>query len=223
MIQKVITKDGSVTLHNKEFDETYHSFSGAIQEAREKHVIPSEILKKANKKEVTILDVCLGLGYNSLVAIHEIKKVNPLGHIIILALENDRELLQQLHHIPIQKKLMQEYKVLQELIVEALEKKIATKEKITLKLYLGDATTEIKKIKEKVDAVFFDPFSPKKCPNLWTKEFFLNVYNLMKKGTRLTTYSCARQIRENMKEVRFQVIDGPYVGRYAPSTIGVKN
>ena len=43
-----------------------------------------------------------------------------------------------------------------------------------------------------------------------------------KKGI-LTTYSCARQVRENLKKAGFIVKDGPCVGRRAPATIALKD
>ncbi len=205
MFKKIITKDNSITYYNKEFDETYHSISGAIEEAREKHVIPSKIIEIAKKQnQVTIVDVCFGLGYNSLIAIHEIKKVNPSCKIKIIALEIDPKIIQEQTQVP--KEFEQEYQSLKKQII----------------LMIGDARQTIKTVKENVDAVFFDPFSPKKCPQLWTKEFFTDIYKVMNINARLTTYSCARVVRDNLKLAGFKVIDGPCVGRRAPSTIAMK-
>ena len=78
------------------------------------------------------------------------------------------------------------------------------------------------KLTEEYDAVFFDPFSPKANPELWTEKIFTQVYNLMKQGSRLTTYSCSSKVRVNMARTGFQVKDGPVVGRRAPSTIAIK-
>ena len=44
----------------------------------------------------------------------------------------------------------------------------------------------------------------------------------MKKESKLATYSCAGQVRRNLKEVGFKIKDGPCVGRRAPSTIAIK-
>ncbi len=72
------------------------------------------------------------------------------------------------------------------------------------------------------DVVLFDPFSPRKCPQLWTAEFFKDVFAVMSKGGILTTYSCARHIRDNMKAVGLSVEDGPVFGRRGPGTIARK-
>jgi tRNA U34 5-methylaminomethyl-2-thiouridine-forming methyltransferase MnmC len=73
------------------------------------------------------------------------------------------------------------------------------------------------------DFVFFDPFSPKKCPELWTEEVFGDVFRIMKFDGMLATYSCARKVRDAMKSVGFEVKDGPKVKRWAPSTLAFKN
>ena len=72
-----ITNDGSVGLYSKEVGDIYHSTYGALTEAYEKFVLPSnlnEILK--NKKEIKLLDICFGIGYNTKVFINEIVKNN---------------------------------------------------------------------------------------------------------------------------------------------------
>jgi len=45
----------------------------------------------------------------------------------------------------------------------------------------------------------------------------------MNKNAKLSTYSYARTVRENLKEAGFEVIDGPVLGRRSPSTIGINN
>ena len=72
------------------------------------------------------------------------------------------------------------------------------------------------------DAVFFDPFSPKKQPELWSVDLFQKIFQIMASGARLTTYSCARQARENLQAAGFRTEDGPVVGRVSPGTIATK-
>lgn len=236
------TKDGSITFYNKEVDECYHSISGAIEEALEKHVKPSGMLK-INKDEIVIGDLFFGLGYNSIVAMEEFFKIKPKRKIKIIAFENDINILNKIKEL----KLENKYKKYQEIIISLLnqqtnqeikeekilnkkrisEKEIQifqlTKEDIDITLYLGDILETIKLIKnETFDVVFYDPFSPKKHPHLWTEKILKEVYRIMKKKSTLTTYSCARIVRDNMKLAKFEVKDGPSVGRKSPSTIAIK-
>ena len=91
-----------------------------------------------------------------------------------------------------------------------------------IRLIVGDALKEVKKLDGKFDIVFLDPFSPKKAPELWSKEFLKDIVSKMKTKGVLTTYSCAGEIRRNLAELGLKVKDGPCVGRRAPSTIAVK-
>ena len=72
-MKEVITKDSSITFYNEEYGETYHSVTGAVEEAYKKFAEPAlEAVK--GKNDIKILDVCFGLGYNSAAAIDEILK-----------------------------------------------------------------------------------------------------------------------------------------------------
>lgn len=58
------TGDSSVGLYSDEFDDIYHSACGALSEAYDKFIIPSDI--NSNKhNNINILDICYGLGYNT--------------------------------------------------------------------------------------------------------------------------------------------------------------
>ena len=44
----------------------------------------------------------------------------------------------------------------------------------------------------------------------------------MKPGAKLSTYSCAKSVRQNMIAAGFNVLDGPAIGRKSPATIAKK-
>ncbi len=59
------TSDGSVGLYNEDFDDIYHSATGALTEAYEKFIYPVNFDKLLQKKTIKVLDICYGIGYNS--------------------------------------------------------------------------------------------------------------------------------------------------------------
>ena len=60
------TQDGSIGLYSYADDDVYHSKFGALTEAWEKFVIPSNIAKTINTVDkIKVLDVCYGIGYNT--------------------------------------------------------------------------------------------------------------------------------------------------------------
>ncbi|MBD3309880.1 hypothetical protein GF351_01535 [Candidatus Woesearchaeota archaeon] len=213
-MKRMITKDKSATFFSRKYQEHYHSISGALEEAFKKYAEPCRIAELAEKQgSVNILDICFGIGYNSLAAIATALKAKPDCCIRIIALENDREIIEKMKTIDLGTELEPFYKLL---------KGEATRPRVSFELIIADAIDSIKLIDPgqfRADAVFLDPFSPKRCPELWTTEFLKDIRRVMKRSAILATYSCARAVRENLKSAGFRVKDGPFVGRYAPSTL----
>lgn len=210
-MKKVVTKDGSETFYNKKYKETYHSTSGALQEGFEKFVGPSNLFQGCK-----ILDICFGIGYNSLAAVHTALENNL--KISIVGLELDQGIIDKIKYVNMDEKYAKAYDVIR----KAAENLSYKDDLIDIKIIMGDARKTIKELKDKFDFCFFDPFSPKNHPDLWTEEFFKDIYSKMNKGI-LTTYSCARVGRDNMKKAGFKVEDGPCIGRRGPSTIAIKS
>ncbi len=60
------TEDGSIGLYSYANKDVYHSKFGALTEAWEKFVLPSNIKSLLKKKsEIKVLDLCYGIGYNT--------------------------------------------------------------------------------------------------------------------------------------------------------------
>jgi tRNA U34 5-methylaminomethyl-2-thiouridine-forming methyltransferase MnmC len=213
---KLTTADSSETLYSEIYGEFYHSKSGAIEEAVEKYVKPCRIHQLANKRKICILDIGFGLGYNAIAAIDAALKANPSCEIVIISLEKNF-ILEKLKHL---KPNLKYYWIIQKLEYDPVNNNYYYEDKnIFLKIKIGDAAQTIKKIKEQFDAVFLDPFSPDRNPELWTIEFFSDIATHMKKEAVLATYSYARKIREDLKAAGFNVYDGPTIGRRSPCTL----
>ncbi|MEA3515120.1 MAG: MnmC family methyltransferase [Nanoarchaeota archaeon] len=207
-MKQVTTRDDSITLFNEQYQEHYHSHTiGAIEEAFVKFAEPCKI-----KDGMKILDVCFGLGYNTLAAISMSKNLEIVG------LENDPKILEKTATIEVPERFRKDY----EIIRKAAKTLEYHEDGLKIKILVGDARQKIKEAGTNFDAVFLDPFSPKKCPELWTKEFFDEIFKRMNKGAILATYSCATIVRNNLADAGFTVKDGPVFGRKSPATIGIK-
>ncbi|MCI5969028.1 MnmC family methyltransferase [Helicobacter sp.] len=194
---QILTKDASITLYSAYFNEAYHSINdGALQETLHKHILPAVALKldskKLESKMLNVLDICFGLGFNTLSLYSVLKKRGFNGVVCVDSPE--LELLENLKEHPYPKELASAKEVLC-----ALEKKRAFKKgNFSIKLHLGDAReilkgflAEIQKSsKEKFNVVFQDPFSPLKNHYLWTYEYFKMLYALSSDDVVVTTYSC---------------------------------
>ena len=60
-----LTNDGTIGLYNEEFDDIYHSATGALTEAYEKFIYPIDFANLLKKDKINVLDICYGIGYNS--------------------------------------------------------------------------------------------------------------------------------------------------------------
>ncbi len=215
----VLCEDGSNTLYSKEFDEPYHSTKdGALHESLQKYVIPSLAIKK-DKENLTILDICFGIGYNTLATIYYVKKQSLTTKIHIISPEFDEELIRSLDTFDYPK----EFKNIQH-IIQAISQNLYYKdEQFEIEILLGDARQAIRgltsndllcnnesfagltPLKDKIDIVYQDAFSPAHNPLLWTREWFADVRAICHDDAILTTYSTAAAIRLGLYENGFYI------------------
>jgi len=197
----VCSEDGSNTLFSKEFNEPYHSTKdGALHESLEKHVKPAFQIKK-EAKNLVILDICFGLGYNTFATLYYIQKNNLSTKVHILSPEFDEALVRSLHTFA----YPSEFECLKPIIEAISQDFYYEDEQFKIEILLGDARVEVPKIKEKVDIIYQDAFSPKQNPLLWTREFFADIAKLAKEDALLTTYSTAAAIRLGLYENGFLI------------------
>jgi len=195
----VLCEDGTNTLYSKEFDEPYHSTKdGALHESLEKHVKPAFTIKK-QKQQLTILDICFGLGYNTFATLYYIKKQKITAKVHILSPEFDEGLIHSLKSFD----YPSEFNEIKHIIDAVSNDLFYEDEQFKIEILLGDARKSIPKIKEKIDIVYQDAFSPAHNPLLWTTEYFKDIRAICKEDAILTTYSIAAAIRLGLYENDF--------------------
>lgn len=195
------TVDGSFTFFSKEFGEAFHSHQGAKSEAFEKFADVTQLADRALGDRIRLLDVCYGLGYNSAAAIETIWRVNPDCKIELYALEIDAS-------VPIgaiTRELLTSWPPeIQTILSELAQTQICDRPNLTAELLIGDGRQTVQTLSAlgfHADAIFFDPFSPRKCPQLWTVEFFKLVSACLDTNGRLATYSRSAAVRSAMMAV----------------------
>ncbi len=217
-MHKILTRDNTETYFNDQVGESYHSHTGAVEEALKKYAIPCKIREVAKTGKLRILDICFGLGYNSAMAVSEALAENPNCEIEVVGLENDSAIVNNISTVNPPIPFYSHYKQLKH--PGSLEFKEG---KIHVKVLLGDGREEIKKLgDDHFDAIFFDPFSPKTSPEMWQTAFFEEVHRVLNKTGIMATYTCARMARDNMAAAGLLYDDGPIVGRRGPGTTATK-
>jgi len=215
----VQTRDGTFTLYSREYGEHMHSLSGAYEEALLKHVYPSGLFKR-KAKSIYVLDVGFGLGYNILALFAECAKKNYSGSLSVISLEKEKFFLSTMDRISFN----DERDGMYSLIKKAYMHGSVRNDGVYIKIEFGDARDSVKKLTGiSFDAVFFDPFSPSKNPELWSVEFFQEIYRLISDTGILTTYSSAFQIRMALIEAGFIIGRGPAVGGKREGTLAAKS
>lgn len=211
----MLTGDGTSTLFLEEYGQAMHSDSGAYEESLLKHVFPSGVLE-VNEDTISVLDVGFGLGYNVLALIHEFKSRNKKNFLNIVSLEKERNLQEFMENIRFNDSRDEIY----ELIKTAYRDGELKTENLSLKILFGDGRNFIRSMGGvKFHAVFQDPFSPSKNPEMWSVEWFTTINKLMTDRAILTTYSSADHVRMAMFEAGFIVGAGPSVGKKREGTV----
>ncbi|MCP4971483.1 MAG: hypothetical protein GY932_12940 [Arcobacter sp.] len=216
MIELVKTSDGSNTLFSSKYNQHFHDTkTGAIKESLTKHVIPALQYHKQSK-ELNILDICFGLGYNTLSTIYYILENNLDIKLNIYSPELDLNLVNSLEEFEYPK----EFDNLKEIIKEISKNKSYKDKNLNIKLFIGDAREYIKSLKN-IDIVYQDAFSLDVNKELWSVEYFKDIYKACKEDAIVTTYAVSTNIRLSMNEAGFEIYEIKPVKK--KQTIAFKN
>lgn len=202
----ILTEDGSHTIYIPDLKESYHSVKGAIKESR--HVFIEAGFMQVPGDIVNIFELGFGTGLNALltydiakrskrkVVYHTVEKY-PLSEIHVRDLNYPNQLgkdtgdiFLRLHEIPWEKE------------VEISDFFVLKKINADFKKYNFTSSYNL---------VYFDAFAPEVQPDMWQKGIFGKIFQSMRPGGILTTYSSKGAVRRTMKSVGFIVekLPGP--------------
>jgi len=196
------TSDGSHSICDTLNDEIYHSRFGAIQESL--HIFINNGFKKCKNKNIKILEVGLGTGLNLILTyLNSIdKNVNyysiepyPIPFRIICKMNYEKifslKILNSIHNCPIKKK---------------------NNLRDNFSFFRYDCQFLSFDTIEKFDLIYYDAFSPRVQPEMWTSENFKKAYNLLNKSGVLITFCAKGEVKRNLKKEGFKLIHprGPF-------------
>ena len=207
----VETEDGTFTARSGHFDECYHSTKdGALNESLKKHVEPAFSLVDRSKPSLNILDICFGLGYNTLSTLYHLDREKVATPVRIYAPEFDEALVRSLVDFPYPEAL----RPYREVIEAVARTGVYEKGDWRVEVIFGDARAFLRETDVTFDIVYQDAFSPKKNPLLWTKEYFAELTERLAADAIVTTYSSATPVRMGMAANGLSL--------YQPSAEGVR-
>ncbi|WP_413677573.1 MnmC family methyltransferase [Prochlorococcus sp. MIT 0916] len=200
---KNTTKDGSLSLYSFRYQEGFHDTGGALKESINKYLLPAQLEVFSNHEKIVVLDVCMGMGYNTGCILEGLLKRNQ--KIEWHGLEIDQRPL----NIALNEKIFQKIwssKVLH--FFHCLNKSGKWTEGFNEgTVHWGDARHKIYEIQDSLrfDLILLDPFSPQKCPELWSEEFISTLTERLSTEGRLITYSTAASIRASFKRAGLKI------------------
>ena len=201
------TQDGSTTIHLEEWNESYHSKHGAIQEA--KHVFIKNGLALFSEQKVAILEIGFGTGLNAFISFLEAQKMNQsVDYVGVEA-------------YPVAAKEILEMNYVAELEAEeqqqAFEKMHESNWNEKVKLSYNFTIVKRQQFFQDIDdvaqfdLVYFDAFGYRVQPELWSTLIFKKMYDALKENGVLVTYAARGVVKRSMIEVGFRVekLEGP--------------
>ncbi|NBW27440.1 MAG: SAM-dependent methyltransferase [Flavobacteriaceae bacterium] len=201
------TLDGSTSIHLPDWNETYHSKHGAIQEAY--HVFIRNGLNTFNSQPVSILEIGLGTGLNAFITYLESKKLNQkIDYYGVEAYPISTDEISQMNYDSVLN-ANNESKIFQILHECEWGKKIQISSIFTLtkrKQFFENIVDE-----NKFDLIYFDAFGYRVQPELWSTDIFRRMYKSLKSKGTLVTYAARGVVKRSMIEVGFKVekLPGP--------------
>ena len=197
----VHTADGSTSIHLPDWNESYHSKHGAIQEAQ--HVFIKNGMDLFQNQSLSILEIGFGTGLNAFITLLESPKrqltiqytgveaypvtlleVQAMNYVAELHAHNQAHLFDELHSC-------------------AWEKEVV----LTPTFYLTKRQQRIQDIQDKqqFDLIYFDAFGYRVQPELWSDEIFQSMYSALKPNGVLVTYAATGAVRRSMLAAGFTV------------------
>jgi tRNA U34 5-methylaminomethyl-2-thiouridine-forming methyltransferase MnmC len=204
----ITTNDGSKTIHLPDWNESYHSKHGAVQEAQ--HVFIKSGLLKLSKTDISILEIGFGTGLNAMLTLNKTKETKQNVHYSGLEaypvsldelkalkyndlpeVKENEDLFWQIHNV----KWNEEFNVTHSFTLIKLEEQL----------------DQFKPSENTFDLIYFDAFGPRVQPDMWTLDIFKKLFKSLKNNGIFVTYCAKGQVRRDLIEAGFTVekIPGP--------------
>lgn len=192
------TADGSNTLFNETIGEHYHSSHGALQESKHvfleaglKHLIDSKKVEK-----VRVLEVGFGTGLNFILSLAYCEAMQTkLNYIGIEAFPLTVEVLEQTgYHQYVPAKNWEE-------LISNYEQALLQKKELSpfCQLTIAHTTLAAFSTTEQFDLLYYDAFSVRHQPEMWTNEMIAHACSFLDKQGIFVSYAITGNLKRALK------------------------
>ena len=233
MKRKIVeTEDGSKTIHIEDWNETYHSIHGAVQEAFHVFINNGLNFYKQKEKQIKILEIGLGTGLNSFITLLESEKNQQ--KIVYYGVEKYPVSAEEFEAINYFEDVFKFYPELENRREEFLafyqkmydaewEKETEISDFFTFKKIEKDFFDLTAEDGNQFDLVYFDAFGSQVQPELWEEDLLTIVANLTKESSVITTYAAKGSFKRGMKANGFKIKKFPGPPGKREMMVGFKN
>ena len=195
------TLDGSTTIHLPDWNESYHSKHGAIQEAY--HVFIKNGLLLFKDEKISILEIGFGTALNTFITFLESQKsIQTIDYVGVEAYPISADEVLQMNYVS--ELNAEKHRSIFEMIHQSSweeKKSLAPNFYLTKRKQFFDQISD----ENQFDLIYFDAFGYRVQPELWSTEIFKKMYNALKVNGVLVTYAARGVVKRSMIEVGFTV------------------
>lgn len=212
----VRTSQGAPALADRESGEVMHPGQGPLFEAQTLYVGPARLrerLSQARAQPLVLLDVGLGAGTNALSALALVLgSERPLCRLELISFDLTSAAMQ--HAFDSEERAAFGFTPrVHEAAHSLLTHHHYEDERVRWRLVIGDAREQLAQLEaNSVDVVFWDPYSPRTSPTLWSEHAFTLLRRACRDGATVHTYSAATATRSALLLAGFYVGFGARVG-----------
>lgn len=205
----VETRGGARAMRDRRTGEVMHPLAGPIEEARSLYLVPSRLearLGAEGSEPLVLLDVGLGAGSNAAAA-WALSEARSAGARPLHIVSFDRILA------ALELAVTEEHRAAfgfagatLAACTQLLERGCAEGARTAWRVSLGELpSTLLAEPPASADVVFWDPFSPRANPALWTVAAFTALRRVCREGATVHTYSGATAVRTALLLAGFAV------------------
>lgn len=218
----VTTRSGARAMRDRATGELMHPVVGPLVEAEKLYVEPSRLearLREGGPEPLVLLEVGLGAGSNAIAAWKVSERMANARRLELVSFDRTTSALELA--------LTEEHATSFGLEGAAWHAASAVVRdgrhetpRTTWRLELGELPATLTRVPEgSADVVFWDPFSPRATPSLWTAGAFAAVRRACRDGATLHTYSAATATRSALLLAGFAVGVGDATGASEQTTV----
>jgi queuine tRNA-ribosyltransferase len=205
----VTTRSGARAVRDRQTGELMHPVVGPLVEAAQLYVVPSRLgarLKVATPSPLVLLDVGLGAGSNAIAAWKLSEQLPaPARRLEIISFDHTTaalELAASDEHAAAFGFEGSARQAARALLASGSHETSRT----AWRLQAGELPSTLARVPEHTaDVVFWDPFSPRANPSLWTMAAFVALRRACREGATVHTYSAATATRSALLLAGFAV------------------